>query len=67
MLQYRLEDHPHREQGLHVMGETLAVADVRDKAKQFVLRCDYLILVVDHKPLIKLFNDRSLGTSPTPD
>jgi hypothetical protein len=31
-----------------------------DKARYFVLGCDDLIIAVDHKPLLKIFSDRSL-------
>lgn len=42
-----------------IEGEALAVADVLDKARYFVLSCSQLIVVVDHKPLLKVFGDRS--------
>ena len=41
-------------------GEALAVADVLDKARHFVLGCSNLTIAVDHRPLIKIFGDRSL-------
>ena len=41
-------------------GEALAVADALDKARFFVLGCNDLIIAVDHKPLLKIFSDRSL-------
>lgn len=43
-----------------IEGEALAVADALDKARFFVLGCDNLIIAVDHKPLQKVFGDRSL-------
>ena len=43
-----------------VEGEALAVADALDKARFFVLGCTDLIIAVDHKPLLKIFGDRSL-------
>lgn len=43
-----------------IEGEALAVADALDKARYFVLGCDNLIVAVDHKPLLKIFGDRSL-------
>ncbi|CAB4013560.1 Hypothetical predicted protein [Paramuricea clavata] len=43
-----------------VEGEALAVADALDKARFFTLGCENLIIAVDHKPLLKLFGDRSL-------
>lgn len=38
-------------------GEALAVVDVLDKARYFVLRCEELIIAVDHKPLLKIFGE----------
>ena len=43
-----------------VEGEALAVADALDKARFFVLGCTNLIIAVDHKPLLKIFGERSL-------
>ena len=43
-----------------VEGEALAVADALDKARFFVLGCSNLVIAVDHKPLLKVFGDRSL-------
>ena len=43
-----------------IEGEALAVADALNKARYFVLGCDDLIVAVDHKPLLKVFGDRSL-------
>ena len=47
-----------------VEGEALAVADALDKTRFFVLGCDTLIIAVDHKPLLKIFGDRSLEDIP---
>ena len=47
-----------------IEGEALAVADALDKARYFVLGCKELIIAVDHKPLLKLFGDRSLDEIP---
>ena len=47
-----------------IEGEALAVADALDKARYFVLGCEDLIVVVDHKPLLKIFGDRSLEDIP---
>jgi len=47
-----------------VEGEALAVADALDKARYFVLGCKDLTIAVDHKPLLKLFGDRSLDEIP---
>ena len=43
-----------------VEGEALAVANALDKARFFVLGCTNLIIAFDHKPLLKIFGDRSL-------
>ena len=43
-----------------IEGEALAVVDALQKARHFILGCDNLIIAVDHKPLIKIFNDKSL-------
>ena len=47
-----------------IEGEALAVADALDKCRYFVLGCQDLIVAVDHKPLLKLFGDRSLQDIP---
>ena len=49
-----------------VEGEALAVADALQKARYFVLGCKDLTIAVDHKPLLKLFQDRSLEDIPNP-
>ncbi|GFS27731.1 enzymatic polyprotein [Elysia marginata] len=49
-----------------VEGEALAVADALNKARYFALGCKDLTIAVDHKPLIKLFGDRSLADIPNP-
>ena len=41
-------------------GEALAVTDVLDNARFFVLGCSDLIIAVGHKPLFKVFSDQSL-------
>ena len=43
-----------------IEGEALAVADALDKARHFVLGCKNLTIAVDHKPLLKVFGDRSI-------
>ena len=40
--------------------EGLVVADALDKARHFVLGCENLTIAVDHRPLLKIFGDRSL-------
>ena len=52
--------HPAESRYAPVEGEALAVADALDKARYFVLGCNDLIVAVDHKPLLKIFGDRSL-------
>ena len=44
-----------------IEGEALAVADALDKTRYFVLGCRNLVIAVDHKPLLKVFGDRSLN------
>ena len=47
-----------------IEGEALAVVDSLYKARHFVLGCKDLIVVTDHKPLLKIFSDRSLEDIP---
>ena len=49
-----------------IEGEALAVVDALYKARHFVLGCKDLIIAVDHKPLLKIFGDRSLEKIPNP-
>ena len=49
-----------------IEGEALAVVDALDKARHFVLGCSNLIIAVDHKPLLKVFSNRSLDDIPKP-
>ena len=49
-----------------IEGEALAVVDALNKARHFVLGCEDLIIAVDHKPLIKVFGDRSLAEISNP-
>ena len=49
-----------------IEGEALAVVDALKKARHFVLGCSDLIVAVDHKPLLKIFGDRSLEDIPNP-
>ena len=44
-----------------IEGEALAVVDALDKARHFVLGCNDLTIAVDHKPLLKIFGDRTLN------
>jgi hypothetical protein len=47
-----------------IEGEALAVAAALDKARFFVLGCTDLTIAVDHKPLLKVFGDRSFEDIP---
>ena len=47
-----------------IEGEALAVVYALDHARHFVLGCDKLLVAVDHKPLLKVFGDRSLAEIP---
>ena len=49
-----------------IEGEALAVVYALDKARYFVLGCPNLIVAVDHKPLLKIFGDRSIQDIPNP-
>lgn len=43
-----------------IEGEALAVVYALEKSKFFTLGCSDLVIAVDHKPLLGIFNDRSL-------
>ena len=47
-----------------IEGEALAVAEGLDKTRYFVLGCSKLTIAVDHKPLLKIFGNRSLDEIP---
>ena len=49
-----------------VEGEALAVAWALDHTKFFTMGCDNLLLIVDHKPLLKIFGDRRLDEIDNP-
>jgi hypothetical protein len=49
-----------------IEGEALAVAYGLKQCRMFVLGCPDLIVAVDHKPLIKILNDRSLESIENP-
>ncbi|XP_072168844.1 uncharacterized protein [Diadema setosum] len=49
-----------------VEGEALAVADALDKARDFVLGYEDLIIAVDHKPLLKISQTVPFRTSQIP-
>ena len=52
--------HPAESCYASIEGEALAVAVALDKARHFVLGCSDLTIATDHKPLLKIFGDRSL-------
>ena len=49
-----------------VEGEALAVVHALESCRMFVLGCPKLIVAVDHKPLIPIFNDKELGEISNP-
>ena len=49
-----------------VEGEMLAVVWCLKKARLFLLGCPNLIVVTDHRPLVKLLGDRALGDISNP-
>ena len=49
-----------------VEGEALAVVNALEKCRMFVLGCSDLLVVVDHKPLVKILGDRSLEDIKNP-
>ena len=53
--------HPVKSRYSPIKGEALSVVNALDQARHFVLGCQNLIVAVDHKPLLKLFSDRSIG------
>ena len=49
-----------------VEGEALAVAWSLEQTRFFTMGCDDLVIVVDHKPLVKLLGDRRLDEISNP-
>ena len=43
-----------------IEGEALAIAWSLEQTKYFTQRCDNLLVVTEHKPLVRLFGDRTL-------
>jgi len=43
-----------------IEGEALAVAWSLEQTRFFTMGCDNLLVVVDHKPLVKILGDRGL-------
>ena len=56
----------HESRSAPIEGEALTVVDALEKAHHFVLGCPNLMIAVDHKPLLKVFGDRSLDAIPNP-
>lgn len=51
---------PAEERYAAVEGEALAVAWGLEQSRYFTQGCDDLIIVTDHKPLVKILGDRTL-------
>ena len=49
-----------------VEGEALAVAWALEQTRFFTMGCDDLLVIVDHKPLVKIFGDRRLDEIQNP-
>ena len=47
-----------------IEGEALAIAWSLEQTKYFTQGCQYLTVVTDHKPLLKIFGDRTLDEIP---
>ena len=52
--------HPAESNYSPVEGEALSALSGLKKFRHFVLGCEDLILVVDHKPLLKIFGDKKM-------
>ena len=52
--------HPAESRYKPIEGEALAIVYALNKARYFILGCDNLTVVTDHKPLLKIFGDRHL-------
>ena len=49
-----------------IEGEALGVAWALEQTRYFTMGCDDLVVIVDHKPLVKLFGDRRLDEIDNP-
>jgi len=49
-----------------VEGEALAIAWSLEQTRYFTQGCDNLLIITDHKPLTKLFGDRTLDEITNP-
>ena len=54
----------HESRYAAVEGEALAVVYGLEQTRYFTQGCDNLLVVTDHKPLVKLFGDRTLDEIP---
>ena len=52
--------HPAESNYAPIEGEALSAAVGLHKFRHFVLGCKELILIVDHKPLVKILGDRNM-------
>ena len=53
--------HPAEKRYAPIEGEALAVAYALHQTRYYVLGCDDLIIATDHKPLLRILDDRSLA------
>ena len=44
-----------------IEGESLAIAWSLEQTKYFTMGCKNLVVITDHKPLVKIFGDRALN------
>ena len=49
-----------------VEGESLAIVWALEQSRYFTQGCDNLLVLTDHKPLVKLFGDRTLDEIANP-
>ena len=49
-----------------IEGEALAVCWALEQTKFFTMGCNNLLIIVDHKPLIKILGDRRLDEISSP-
>lgn len=56
--------HPAESRYAPIEGEALAVAYALDSTRYFVLGCKNLVVATDHKPLIRILENRSLDDIP---
>lgn len=49
-----------------IEGEAVAVSFALDSCKMFTMGCPNLVVAIDHKPLVRIFNDRRLDEIKNP-